>query len=217
MEQFLAILRRAFLLEEDAWTELRDGVSYTAIIGGLAALVVLLAGLGAFLWGEFNLNSTPDGWFVDTVILGTIFTLLLLLAWVAVTYIVLTQVFRETVAPDALFRVFAVGVVPWAIGFLVFIPELNFVLASLSIALMLFLIMFGRRRAFAIERVRVLLATLAGFAVFVTAMSLLITVDNSFVTGAFVFETSEDAVTKSYGSSDIDFDFDNLDGTTPGE
>ncbi len=201
LEQFLAILRRAFLLEEDAWAELRDGVSFTAVIAGMAAAVVFLAGLGAWLWGEFNLDSTPDGWFVDTVILGTIFTLLLLLAWVAVTYIVLTQVFRETVAPDALFRVFAVGVAPWAIGFFVFIPELNFFLGALSIALTIFLIMFGLRRAFAIARLRVLLAVVAGFAVFAIVLSLLITVDNSFVNGAFVLEASEDAVTKSYDTS----------------
>ncbi len=193
--QFLAILRRAFLLEEDAWAELRDGVSFTAIVAGMAVVVVFLAGLGAWLWGEFNLDDTPDGWFVDTVILGTIFALLLLLAWVVVTYIVLTQVFRETVAPDALFRVFAVGAAPWAIGFLVFIPELNFFLGSLSIALTIFLIMFGLRRAFAIARLRVLLSVVAGCAVFATVLSLLITVDNPFVNGAFVLEASEDAVT----------------------
>ncbi len=212
LEQFLATLRRALLLDDGAWAELRDNASFTAICGGLAAVVVLLGGLGAFLWGELNIHETPDGFFVDTVILGSIFTLLLLLAWGAVTYIVLTQAFRETVAPDALLRVFAVAVAPLALGFLVLVPELNLALGLLSVMLAFYLLVFGLRAAFSIEHVRAIVAAAAGFAVFAVILSLLITVDNSFSTGAFVFETAEDAVTKSYDVSDF-----NIDDVTPQE
>lgn len=211
MEQFFSVVRRALLLEEGAWVELRDNASFTGVCAGLVVVVAFLGGLGAYLWGEFNIDSTPDGFFVDTVILGSIFTILLILAWIAVTYLVLTQLFAVTVAPDALFRVFAVALAPLVIGFLVFIPELNFWLALSSIILAFGLISFGLRRAFAVERLQGLLALLAGFAVFVIVMSLLITVDNSFSTGVFIFETSEDAVTKSIGSGTFNLDDLNLD------
>ena len=112
MEQFLTVLRRALTLEEGAWEELRDNASFTPIAAGLVVVIALLGGLGAWLWGEINFESSPDGWFVDTVVLGSLFTLLLLLAWVVVTYLVLTRGFGVSAAPDALFRIFAVGVVP---------------------------------------------------------------------------------------------------------
>lgn len=203
-EQNVDRVRRAVSLDQTGFEEVRDDAAFTPLAAGLAAVVAVLGGVGAFLWGELNIDSTPDGFFVDTVILGSIFTLILLLAWVAVTYAVLTQVFRETLAPDALFRVFAAGIVPLALGFLVFIPELNFWLGTMSIALTFFLLVFGLRAAFSIGAMRAVVAVAAGFAVFAFVMSLLITVDNSFATGAFVFETSEDAVTKSYDVGDFE-------------
>jgi hypothetical protein len=195
-DQFLAVLRRAFTLEEDAWVELRDNASFTGICGGLAAAVALLGGLGAWLWGVFNLTSTPDGFFVDTVILGTIFTLLLLAGWFVITYVILVQVFRVTIALDALIRVFAVAIVPLALGFLVFIPELNFWIALSSIAFTLGLLAFALRAAFSVTRMQAIQATLAGFAVFAIVLSLLITANDIFATGAFVFEATEDGVTR---------------------
>lgn len=207
-EQFLAVLKRALTLEEGAWVELRDNTSFTGICGGLAASVALLGGLGAWLWGEFNLTSTPDGFFVDTVIMGTIFTLLLLAGWFVVTYVILVQVFRATIALDALIRVFAVAIVPLALGFLVFIPELNFWIALSSITFTLGLLAFALRAAFSVTRMQAIQATFAGFAVFAIVLSLLITANDIFATGAFVFEATEDGATKGFSS---EFSLDELD------
>ena len=207
-EQFLAVLKRALTLEEGAWVELRDNTSFTGVCGGLAAAVALLGGLGAWLWGEFNLTSTPDGFFVDTVIMGTIFTLLLLAGWFVVTYVILVQVFRATIALDALIRVFAVAIVPLALGFLVFIPELNFWIALSSITFTLGLLAFALRAAFSVTRMQAIQATFAGFAVFAIVLSLLITANDIFATGAFVFEATEDGATKGFSS---EFSLDELD------
>ena len=204
-EQFLAVLKRALTLEEGAWVELRDNTSFTGICGGLAAAVALLGGLGAWLWGEFNLSSTPDGFFVDTVIMGTIFTLLLLAGWLVITYVILVQVFRATIALDALIRVFAVAIVPLALGFLVFIPELNFWIALSSITFTLGLLAFALRAAFSVTRMQAIQATFAGFAVFAIVLSLLITANDIFATGAFVFEATEDGATKGF-SSEVSLD-----------
>ena len=47
------------------------------------------------------MSRSDDGFFVDAVILGSIFLILLWLAGIAVTYVILTQVYREEIAPDA--------------------------------------------------------------------------------------------------------------------
>ena len=195
LEQFLAILRRALLLEEGAWLELRDNASFTAICAGLAVVVVFLGGLGAWLWGEINFDSSPDRWFLETMILGTIFTLILLVAWLAVIYFVLVYVFSMTVAIDALLRVFAVAIVPLALGFLVFIPELNLWIGFSSIALTFCLLVFALRTAFAVEHMRAMVAVMAGFAVFAIVLALLITYENSWLNGAMIFEQGEDVLT----------------------
>lgn len=224
MEQFIAVLRRALFLEEDAWTELRDNATFTPIAAGLLVVAVLLGGIGAWLWGEFNFSSTPDGWFVDTVILGSIFTLVLLAAWIAVTYAVLVYMFGVSVAPDALLRVFAVGFVPWALTLLVFILELNFFIAFAAVALALCLLWFGIRNAFSVGRMQTIQAVLAGFAVFAIVLAILVTVENRWANGPFVFELTEDFQTKDYSSGSVDsseipdIDFEDLfDGTTPEE
>lgn len=200
-EQFAALVRRAVLLERDAWAELRDNGAYTALAAALAAVAVVLGGIGAFLWGEINFQSTPDGWFVDTVILGTVFSILLLLAWAAVIYVMMVQVFRVTVAPDALFRVFAVALLPLALGLLVFIPELNFWIGLSSIIVTFCLITYALETAFAMSQMRAFLATMAGFTVFAIVLALLITVDNGFVNGVFTLEFAEDWLTHDFTSS----------------
>jgi hypothetical protein len=217
MEQFVAVLRRALSLEDGAWTEIRDNASYTVFCAGLAVIAVLLAGLGTFLWGEITVDySTPDGWFVDTVILGSLFTILLMLLGMVAAYLVLTQMFGESVAPDALFRVFGVAIVPFALGLLFFIPELNLWLGMMSLILMFFLAVYGLRAAFSIDMMRSLIAVSAGFSVFLIVMALLITYKNPWAPGPLIYENMEDWDTKSFNSASPDVDLEDLfqDGTS---
>src|SRR3990170_7689462 len=114
----------------------------------MAAIAVLIGGIGAFLWAVIVLDSTPDGFFVDAVILGSIFLILLWLAGIAVTYVVLTQIYREEIAPDALARVVAMGHLPFALSFLVLIPGIGFGFGVLAIAAMFFYSIYGLRAAY---------------------------------------------------------------------
>jgi hypothetical protein len=187
-EQIIARLRRALMLDPTAFQEVRDDAAFTPIAAGLAAAAVLLAGLGAWLFGETILDISPDGWFVDTFILGSIFTFLLWLAAVAAIYVILSQVYRETMAPDALFRVSAVGFLPFAAGVLVFIPEIGFAFGFLSAALTLYLTVFGLNAAFSTAPLRALVAASAGFAVMAIVLPLISGFpDDNFVTGVFVY------------------------------
>ncbi len=188
-QQIIDRIRRALSLDQAAFEEARDDTAFTPVVVGLAAAAVVLAALGAWLFGETVLDFTPDGWFVDTFVLGSIFTVLLFVAGVAVTYVVLTQVYREAITPDALVRIAALGYLPFALGLLVFIPEIGFGFGILSIAAMFFYTVFGLRAAYpAVEPLRVVVAVLLGFAVWGMILPLVGELPNdNFATGVFVF------------------------------
>jgi len=194
-QQIIDRIRRALSLDQAVFEEVRDDAAFTPFAGALAAAAIVVAGLGAYLWGVFNDVGDKGEFFVDALILGSIFAALLWLAWVALSYVILSQLYREAVAPDALFRIAAVGAVPFALGLLVFIPGIGFGIGLLSIALMFFLNVFGLRAAFpAIDPLRVVLAVSAGFAVWVLILPLLSSPENPFSPGVFVFEWAEDVV-----------------------
>lgn len=210
-DQLIARLRRAMMLDATAFEEARDDAAFTPLALGAAAVAVLIAGIGTFLWGEV-VGDGVDGLFVDAVILGSIFLVLLWVAGIAITYVVLTQLYRETVAPDALARVMAVGHLPFALGLLVFIPGIGFAFGLLSIALAFFYTIYGIRAAFpTIDPFRVLVSVVAGFAVWTMILPLLTGPDDAFAPGVFIFEVTEDVV-ESFGDvpsgfDDVDVDF----------
>jgi hypothetical protein len=189
MQQIIDRVRRALSLDQAVFEEVRDDAAFTPIAAGLAAAAVLLAALGAWLFGDTVLDFTPDGWFVDTFVLGSIFTILLFMAGIGVTYVVLVQVYREEVVPDALVRIVALGYIPFALGLLVFIPEIGFGFGILSIAAMFFYTVFGLRAAYpTIDSLRIVVAVLLGFAVWSMILPLISDLpDNNFATGVFVF------------------------------
>ncbi len=88
-ELILSRLRRMIMLDATVFPEVRDDRSFTPVVAGLAAAAVFMAGLGAFLYGQTVLSFTPDNWFLETAIMGSIFTIILLAASIALTYVVL--------------------------------------------------------------------------------------------------------------------------------
>jgi hypothetical protein len=112
-----------------------------------------------------------------------------------VTYFVLSQMYRETVSLDAVIRVVSLGSVPFALSALVFIPGFGFGIALAAVALTFFYTNYGVRAAYpAIDPMRVMIACLAGMAVWAMILPLLISSDNAFAPGPFVYDWSEDVV-----------------------
>lgn len=206
IDQVIARLRRALMLDTTAFEEARDDVAFTPMALAAAAIAVLIGGIGSFLWGTIILNDAGD-LFIEATILGSIFLILLMVAGIAISYVVLTQIYKEDVKPDALARVMAIGHVPFAITFFVFIPGLGFAFGMLAVALMFFYTTFGIRAAFPnIKPLRVLIAVLAAFAVWAMILPLLTSPSNAFAPGVFVFEISADAFEDFFSVSDFQID-----------
>src|SRR5262245_19708537 len=123
-DQVIERIRRILMLEPTAFEEVRDDTQFTFISLGAAAFAVLLAAIGAWLWGKAVASSTPSGWFTDTVLLGTIFTIVLFLIGVAIIYLIFSQVFGEATTPDAFVRVVTLTHLPYALGLFVFLPQI---------------------------------------------------------------------------------------------
>jgi len=113
------ILRLA-RLDTTVFDEVRDDEKElipALIVAGIAAL---LAGLGALLFFQVNFDTTPDGLFLRTFIMGSIFLAALYGAWVLIAYVVLVQVFKATADLQSLFRTMGYAAVPLALSLLMF-------------------------------------------------------------------------------------------------
>ena len=195
LDLVIARIRRALMLDVTAYEETRDDASFTLFSLGAAGVGVFLAAIGAWLWAETVLESTPDGWFVDTVILGSIFLAVLWLIGIAAIYLVLAQIYGEEITPDGLVRVVALAHLPFSMGLLVFIPEIGFGFAMLAIAATFYYVNFAIKAAYpGVDSLRVMLAVVAGFAVWLFVLPILTGTGDAFAPGPFVFEWSADVV-----------------------
>lgn len=194
VDQILARIRRALLLDVGVFEEARDDRFFTPFAIGVAGVSGLLAGIGAFLWSALILDKTQD-FLLEATVLGTIFLVLLWLVGMIAAYFVLSQVYGETVALDGLIRVMCLASVPFALSALVFIPAFGFGLALIAIALTFFYTNYGVRAAYPdIDPMRVMIACLVGMAVWSMILPLLTSPGDQFAPGPFVFEWSEDVL-----------------------
>src|SRR6266542_5885138 len=189
VDQVIARIRRILLLEPAAFEEVRDDTQFTPMSIGSAAVAALLAAIGAWLFGETVLDPNPGLGFVDTVILGWIFTVVLFVIGVAVIYLMLSQVFGEATTPDALVRVVTLTHLPYALGLFVFVPQIGFAFGLASIAATFYYTVFGIRAAYPnVDNLRAMIAVLLGFAVWAMLIPIISDYpDNNWVTGVFVY------------------------------
>jgi hypothetical protein len=192
-EQVISRIRRALMLDETVFVEVRDDVVFTLFALASAAVAVLIGGIGSFLWGKVVLDSTPDGFLLDTIVLGSFFLIILWAIGVLVTYLILAQLYREEVTTDGLARVLALCHVPFALSLLVFLPEIGFGFGVLAIAAMFFYSNIGLRAAYPnIAPMRIMVSVFAGFAVWTMFLPILTGHDNAFAPGTFIFEWTGD-------------------------
>src|SRR5690606_2700524 len=122
---FDRILRLA-RLDTAVFDEVRDDERelLPAII--VAVVSFLLAGIGAWLFilvvPDSSYSDNVDGQFVNNVILGTIFAVVLYGVAAVVIYVVLAQMYRVQLDLQTLIRPFGYAAIPMALSLLMLIP-----------------------------------------------------------------------------------------------
>jgi hypothetical protein len=129
-------VQRLFQLDTSVFEEVRADRAATVPAVIVAAASMFLFGLGGWLWWLLQDYNYDTGEFLfKSVIVGGVFSLLLWLAAIAITYVLLHQVFTARVDLQELVRVMSMAAVPLSFGLLMFIWEIGFGIAVAAVAM----------------------------------------------------------------------------------
>jgi hypothetical protein len=182
-------VRRLATLDTTVFDEVRGDASSTVPAVAVAVVGTLLFGAGGWLW--WVIADLPDSGeiFFESLILGGLFSVGLWIAWMAIVYVMLTQVFRARADFQELLRVMGFAAAPLALGVLMFIPAIEFGIALTVVALFFGTTVLAVQAATDAAPGQVLVANAAGFLVWSVVLGLLVSGgDNVLGPGIFVFD-----------------------------
>ncbi len=188
----LAILvdrfQRLARLDFGIFDETRQDPATTVPAVLVVALSSMLAGVGGWLW--WLLQDYPDASkvFLQSVLLGSVFSVALWIVWMFVAWVVLTQFFREEADWQQMLRAMGMASVPLALSVAMFIPAIGFGIGLASLALFFGLTTIAIQAVTPTDPARVLVANLGGFAVWSIVLGLLVTSDSYLAPGIFLFD-----------------------------
>jgi hypothetical protein len=178
MNALMQRVRRLATLDTAVFDEVRTDTTATLPALIVAAGATLLFGIGGWLWWVLqDFNPHSGELFFKSAILGSIVSLILWGVWVAITYVVLTQVFRARADINEMVRVMGFAAAPLAIGLLLFIPGLDFGIGLASVVLLFGTTVIAVSSATDAPAGRVLASVGAGFAVWALILSLFVSTD----------------------------------------
>lgn len=199
-----------FLLKLDTgvFEEMRDDAA--AMVPALIVAVVsfLLFGLGGWFWWLAEGYGDGGKIFWQSVLLGSLFALVLWAVWIGIAYVLLVNLFHYTADIQRMFRACSFATIPLILGLLLFIPGINLGI-GLAVLGMFFLLMdIGIQVSVDAQPGHVIVSTFAGFIVFCLVLSLLVTRDNGLAPGVFLFRLP------ATGLSDVSNAFNSISRTT---
>lgn len=190
MQALGARLQRLAKLDTSVFAEIKDDPAalIPSVIVAVAATV--LSGIGGLLWWQL-LGNIVDHQFgkmlVQSVLLGSVFSLALWVAWVLVVYAMLGQFFREPAELQQLVRVMGLALAPMAISVLMFVPVLDLGIALTSVALTFGLMNIAIQAVTPADPAKVLVANASGFAVWAIVSAVLVETNTWLAPGIFLY------------------------------
>ena len=192
-------LRRLLALDVSVFEEARRDTTATVPSLAVAAISMTALGVGGWLaWVTSGLLERYDT-FVRSVLLGTIFSLALWLAWLLIVYAVLLRVSDVRVRVDELVRAAGLATAPLVLALAMMLPGLGFGAGLLAIGAWVATTQIAIERVSGVSGGPAALANLAGFGAWALVMSLLTTATSRLGPGPFLAESLWELVTGSPG------------------
>ena len=203
-------LQRLARLDTRVFDEVRQDPAATNPAMCVVAGSTALAGIGGWLW--WIVQDFGDGGkvLVQSVILGSVFSVALWIVWLLVAWVILTQLFREDADWQQMLRTMGMAAAPLAISVAMFIPGIDVGVALASVALFFGLTTIAIQAVTPANPARVLVANLAGFAVWAIVLGLLVTSENYLAPGIFLFNAPADALANLSDLPGFNFDIGDL-------
>ena len=204
-------LQRLARLDTRVFDEVRQDPAATIPAMCVVAGSTALAGIGGWLW--WIVQDFGDGGtvFVQSVILGSVFSVALWIVWLLVAWVILTQLFREDADWQQMLRTMGMAAAPLSISVAMFIPGVDVGVALASVALFFGLTTVAIQAVTPANPARVLVANLAGFAVWAIVLGLLVTSENYLAPGIFLFDAPSEMLGEFADFVDgFDFDFSDI-------
>ncbi|MEX1252770.1 MAG: hypothetical protein WEE64_00370 [Dehalococcoidia bacterium] len=195
-------LQRLVRLDTSVFDEVRQDPAATTPAVLVVVLSTFLSGVGGWLW--WMLKDFGDGRdvLVESVLLGSVFSIALWIVWLLVAWVILTQVFREEADWQQMLRTMGMASAPLAISVVMFIPGIDFGIALASIALFFGLTTIAIQAVTTANAARVLVANLVGFGVWAMVLGLLVNGESFFAPGIFLMNAPVDALSELSGIFD---------------
>ena len=172
----------------DVLDELRRDSGATAPALVVAICSMLLYGVGGWLWWVRDDFSQAGDLFFKSVVVGTLFALVLWLVWLLVVYLVLLQVSRVMTPVDQLLRAAGFAAAPLALGLFMVVPGVSLGVGVLALGGWLLFTQSAVERCAPRADGAATLANLVGFGVWLVVMSLLALGEEPYVPGSFLVE-----------------------------
>lgn len=168
-------IQRLARLDTTVFDEVRDAQSQTIPAVVVVVVAIVLSALGGWLWLAIEFDGLDTGRvLLRELVLGSVFALALWAVWVLVTQVVLLNMFNVEADRMALLRCMGFAAAPAALMLLILIPSLSFGIGL--IALMAWFVLTNYAVQAAAPNAganQVVMANMAGFAVFAIVLSIL--------------------------------------------
>ncbi|MGB2694101.1 MAG: hypothetical protein WBD55_02805 [Dehalococcoidia bacterium] len=195
---FVERMQRLIRLDTSVFDEVRQDPAATAPAVAVLVISTFLAGIGGWLWWVIQDYPDTGKLFLQSVILGSLFSVALWIVWLLITWVVLSQVFREDADWQQMLRTMGMAAAPLALSVAMFIPGVDLGIGLASLAFFFGLTTIAVQSTTTADPARVLVANVVGFAVWAIVLGLLVSRDTWLAPGFFLFDVPAEIVNYSY-------------------
>jgi hypothetical protein len=185
----------------DAYEDLRHNPTVTSYAVGVVVLSTVLAAVGGLLWASFSAAPPPifdvdvRHFLIRSVLLGSVFQIAIWFVWVGLTWFFLRQIFFvNDVTVQALIRTMGFAFAPMALQILLVFPVLEFPVGMFAVGATAACSVLAVRAASGATPGQAMIATMAGFLVFILALGMLGTSDTDLAPGIFALDPNSISV-----------------------